>query len=315
MRKLGLAAGLAALAVLTTGGNASAAITTVGADLSGPPTGSPFGCGAPGGCTYAQNTPAFVSPVSGTILRWRVYSLGGSFTLRVIRGNTGIAKSSPMVTPSSGVFVFPTSLPISAGDRIGVDMPDDLSSELAVDSPASGGVDTWTPQLANGTTAAPVITYTNYETLLNVDILPAPKVSAIGIASGPIGGGTTVVITGTDFLEVKSVNFGATPANFKVDSENQVTATSPAGSPGAAAISVTTTAGTAVSPTSFTYTACIVPKLKGKTLKADRKRLRKAGCALGKVRGERYRGAKVKKQTRPPGTVLPPGAKVGVKLG
>ena len=57
---------------------------------------------------------------------------------------------------------------------------------------------------------------------------------------------------------------------------------------------------------------CTVPKLKGKSLKAARKRLRKANCALGKARG---RGRKVKKQSAKPGTVFPPGGQVNVRLG
>lgn len=57
---------------------------------------------------------------------------------------------------------------------------------------------------------------------------------------------------------------------------------------------------------------CVVPKLKGRRLKADRKSLRAAGCRLGKVKGH---GKNVKKQSVKPGTVLPPDSTVNVKLG
>jgi len=60
---------------------------------------------------------------------------------------------------------------------------------------------------------------------------------------------------------------------------------------------------------------CVVPKLQGKSLKVDRKKLREAGCKLGKVKGKKSRSAKVAKQSPKPGTVLAPGAKVNVKLG
>ena len=65
----------------------------------------------------------------------------------------------------------------------------------------------------------------------------------------------------------------------------------------------------------FTYTVCLVPKLKGKKLKAARKALTKADCKLGKVKGHKSKSAKVKKQSAKPGTALPPGTKVNVKLG
>lgn len=59
---------------------------------------------------------------------------------------------------------------------------------------------------------------------------------------------------------------------------------------------------------------CVVPKLVGKSLRAARRQLRKAHCKLGKVRGERARGAKVVRQYRRPAKELPAGTQVDVKL-
>lgn len=60
--------------------------------------------------------------------------------------------------------------------------------------------------------------------------------------------------------------------------------------------------------------SCVVPGLKGMSLKADRWRLRQAGCRLGAVRGRRSRSAKVVKQDVRVGTVLVAGSEVSVKL-
>ena len=60
---------------------------------------------------------------------------------------------------------------------------------------------------------------------------------------------------------------------------------------------------------------CRVPRLRGRSLPALGSRLREAGCALGKVRGEKSKTARVVKQYVAAGTVLPAGAKVSVKLG
>jgi hypothetical protein len=59
---------------------------------------------------------------------------------------------------------------------------------------------------------------------------------------------------------------------------------------------------------------CVVPGLTGRSLSVDRKRLKSAGCSLGKVRGERSGKARVVKQDVAPGTVLGAGARVSVKL-
>ncbi|HET7588618.1 MAG TPA: hypothetical protein VFK14_00315 [Solirubrobacterales bacterium] len=59
---------------------------------------------------------------------------------------------------------------------------------------------------------------------------------------------------------------------------------------------------------------CDVPALQGRTLKAARRALERADCRLGPVRGGHRRGARVVKQYRRHGAVLPAGARVGVKL-
>jgi beta-lactam-binding protein with PASTA domain len=67
--------------------------------------------------------------------------------------------------------------------------------------------------------------------------------------------------------------------------------------------SVTTPAGTSpvVAADTFVYVACVGPKLKGKTLKAAKKKLQKAECKLGKVKGKNSKKAKVKEQKPKPG--------------
>ena len=60
---------------------------------------------------------------------------------------------------------------------------------------------------------------------------------------------------------------------------------------------------------------CVVPKLGGSSLKGERRKLKRAGCKVGKVWGERSRAARVVRQTPRPGEVLAAGAKVHVKLG
>lgn len=143
-----------------------------------------------------------------------------------------------------------------------------------------------------------------------------PGISSLKPPSGSITGGTTVTITGRNFTGATVVAFGSRrAANFTVNSDTQITVVSPRASfPGRADVRVSTPAGVSrVAATDrFTYTACVVPKLTGKKLKVARRKLRRADCRLGKVKGH---GKKVRKQRPKPGKVLPPGSKVDVRLG
>jgi hypothetical protein len=52
-------------------------------------------------------------------------------------------------------------------------------------------------------------------------------VSGVNPATGPVGGGTIVTIQGKRFIGALSVRFGTTEGVFNVDSDTQITATSP----------------------------------------------------------------------------------------
>ncbi|WP_182481368.1 IPT/TIG domain-containing protein [Nocardioides immobilis] len=103
-----------------------------------------------------------------------------------------------------------------------------------------------------GGTPVPITAYAQW--------LPVPAITAIAPSSGPIEGGTSVVITGTGFTGATKVTFGKSgqAASFTVDSATQITAISPASATtGARAITVTTAAGRSayVDAGRFTYTA------------------------------------------------------------
>jgi hypothetical protein len=71
-----------------------------------------------------------------------------------------------------------------------------------------------------------------------------PTVTGVSPNIGPAAGGTTVLVSGTGFIDGStSVDFGPTPAtSVIVDSPTALTAIAPAGSPGSVDVTVTTTA-------------------------------------------------------------------------
>ncbi|MGZ3318687.1 MAG: IPT/TIG domain-containing protein [Isosphaeraceae bacterium] len=270
------------------------------------------------------------SPIEGTIVRWRIlYTKGGPYRLRVLALNangayTGVQTSAPETSTGTKLQSFPTSLPIKVGQTIGLDNSTS-EDELGAFISATDGFAVWNPALADNSTRAPTNVFigeiggevVGAELAFNADVVPRPAIVLLSPPSGPIAGETTVSIAGHDLSGATAVRFGDAPASFSVISDNQITAVSPASQVGPVDVTVTTPGGqsAAIEADRFTYTACVVPKLKGKSLKADRKKLRKASCKLGKVRGHRSKSAKVKKQSAKPGKVLPPGSKVNVKLG
>ncbi|NUR57940.1 MAG: hypothetical protein HOV87_04445 [Catenulispora sp.] len=99
----------------------------------------------------------------------------------------------------------------------------------------------------NGTSAvAPSDRYTY--------VLPPPTISSLSPNSGVSSGGTTVVITGTDFATAKSVYFGGTAASsFTVDSDTQITAVTRAQHNGTVPVTVTNSAGVSTAVQDFTF--------------------------------------------------------------
>ncbi|MDX6373283.1 MAG: hypothetical protein QOD98_2271, partial [Nocardioidaceae bacterium] len=85
----------------------------------------------------------------------------------------------------------------------------------------------------------------------------APILNTVSPNVGPIGGGTTVTLTGTDFRAGMQVLFGVTPAALvSVDPlGTSATVTTPAHAAGVVDVSVTTPGGTSTSANAFTYLA------------------------------------------------------------
>src|SRR5580704_805325 len=111
---------------------------------------------------------------------------------------------------------------------------------------AAGTVDVTVTTGAGTATATAAFTY-----------VPPPIVTGVGPNKGSTAGGLPVVVTGTGFTGTTSVNFGARPASFTVNSDTQIMATSPSGNAGPIDVTVTTSGGTSATSAAdkFTYFA------------------------------------------------------------
>jgi hypothetical protein len=349
MRKIGLAAiatvlGLAALLVP---GTAAARTITVGGELTGPTPDTITFSGPTATIANGELTGpnATVAPVDGRVVRWRVGPQPGTDTYRLtVLHPTGLgtyvatATSDPEPGSNSLSSGFTTALPIQAGDLIGLGISSTEPQVKLLVAPVAGATQFgWGPALGIGSPATAPNLVPGFESQFNAEIAPAPRVSRVAPASGPIAGGTAVIVFGRDFTQVGGVSFGSVPASsFTVLSENEIAATAPAGvRPGPFDVTVTTAIGTSPAEAADTFTydpaptpvpaptpsptpepapTCKVPSLTGKTLPATRQLLRRSRCRLGAVRGHRRTGDKVIKQSPRPGLSRPSGWAVNVTI-
>jgi hypothetical protein len=304
---------------------AQAAIVTVGSPLVGPFKSVPGGASEATllSLSLGETGAHATSPVTGAVVGWHVFDFEGTMRLRVLRpigGTTflSVGSSSPAVVTGLGLQTFSTSLPITAGDTVGLDLGKDGAIGI-VNNPASA-VAFWNPALPDGAAQPYTFAEPGGAWAFNAVVQPAPTIVAITPPMGSIKGGAAITLTGTDFEGASAVSFGSTPAkSFTVSSEGAITATAPASQKIAKVpVTVTTIAGTATSTATFAYQGCKVPKLAGKKLKAAKKKLRKAACKTGKVTkedGVTTKTGKVVVQSPKPGKTLAPGTKVKVILG
>lgn len=92
----------------------------------------------------------------------------------------------------------------------------------------------------------------------------APTITGLSAKSGPSAGGTTVVISGTSFVGVTSVEFGSTEAeSYVVNSSSTITAVSPPGTTGKVEITASTPNGESgvTSKDAFTFGAPTITSL------------------------------------------------------
>jgi hypothetical protein len=262
---------------------------------------------------------------------------GHSYRLRLLEAGpesktVAVGGSIPVSPAGFGLETFSATLPIKAGQSIGLDL--DREGTIGFRATVGGIGVNFSPALVDGVGATGREGMST-EYAFNAEVQPVPTVGDISPAFGPLRGGNKVRVSGTDFEGASGVRFGDTPAaSFEVDSESQITVVvPPRAEPASVPVSVTTVAGSATSPGVYAYErqpgeegggqqggsgSCTVPKLRGLKLKAAKRLLRKAGCATGRVtrrRGASARRARIVRQKPSPGRVLPTGTKVAVKLG
>jgi hypothetical protein len=208
-----------------------------------------------------------VSPAGSSTVDIRVTTPNGG-TSAVVSTDQFTYAPIPAVTaigPSSGTTAGGTSVTITGNGFSGtnftstaVNFGSTPATNFTVNSATS--ITAVSPAESAGTVDIEVTTPGGTSITSAVDrftyAVPVPAVTSISPASGYTTGGTTVVITGSNFGDATVVNFGGVPAtSFMVNSSTSITAVSPVGSVGTVDISVVTPSGTSATGNGdqFTY--------------------------------------------------------------
>jgi hypothetical protein len=218
----------------------SLASVTFGGDLALTPN---VGIAHVNASTVFDTTPAdgggpVASPITGTLLRWRIRtgssSSADTLRLRVLApaggGYTGAGTSAGVFAPTSAATTeFPTQLPIAAGDFIGIDTSALLDSYAMNVTGAT--LSTLSPQPADGGSPEAATTDANFELLVNADVAALPTSTATIPGCSP-GGQIAVTVTPDPDPAV-----AAAAVHYRVDGGGEVVAAT-SGSPGVATVTL-----------------------------------------------------------------------------
>jgi IPT/TIG domain len=255
---------LAAAGLALTVPTAAQALTVVG--QLAPPRQRPR---CTGNGDFFQNTLAegrsYVVEHKGVITSWSTMATDGDgqkLTFKLLRptpiGPMVVAHDGPRALVPGMVNTFRTEIPAEPGDILALnsanaeEVPNACSwvTGRVADSYAAAPGD-----VADGVALPSLVITGQLRVNVAATLLEPPSVELIGPAKSTLAGGTEVLLSGFNFDNVKSVTFGGVPARaFRVGSEEQILAISPARSqPGEVPVVVKTAAGAATAPEAFEY--------------------------------------------------------------
>ncbi len=242
-------------------------VTLTGNNFTGA-TSVTFGGAAGTGLTVVTNTTITVTTPAGaagavavaistgsgtaTLAASYTYSVAAAPTLTSVSPVSGPTTGGTLVTLTGTNFTGATG--VTFGGVAGTGLTVVNATTITVTTPAgTAGAVAVAVSTGGGTaTLAASYTYT----------APAPTLTAVSPPNGPLGGGTLVTLTGTNFTGASGVTFGGVAGTgLTVVNPTTITVTAPAGSVGAKAVAVTTGGGTATLAGSYTYMA--IPTITG----------------------------------------------------
>ncbi len=193
----------------------------------------------------AKQSPAGFSGAVAVLITASSGSSSGAPKVSSVSPNSGPTTGN-MVVQLTGTGFTGTTL-VSFGSTATTNFTINSDTALSVYDPAGsvGTVDVTVngPGGTSATSSADQFTYAG-----------PPTVTSVTPASGPITGGNSVTIAGTDFTSVTGVAFGPTVAtSFTVSNSTSITAEAPAAPQGTVDVTVSTSGGTSAESSADQY--------------------------------------------------------------
>jgi hypothetical protein len=171
-------------------------------------------------------------------------------TVTVVSPNAGPTAGGATVTITGTNFTGATL--VDFGTTAATNLVVVSATEITVTDPAeNAGVVNVIVTTPGGTSATSTADQFTYDAL--------PIITGVNPASGPLAGGTSVTISGSNLAGATAVDFGANPATITGITANSISVTDPAGAAGTVNVSVTTPGGTSVISTSDQFTYANLP--------------------------------------------------------
>jgi PKD repeat protein len=251
----------------------AAPLTVVFTDLS---TNNPtewnwsFGDGSLVNVTDQNPVHTFASPGNYTVSLNATNAVGSNTATSVeyitVIPAPAVTEVSPTSGPAAGGTLvtligtgFTGATAVRFGTTAGTGMTVNDDTNITVTSPAhAAGIVNITVTTPGGTSATSTDTEFTYTA--------RPTVTAVSPASGPLTGATAVTLTGTGFTGATSVMFGATAGTgVTVNSDTNITVTSPAHTAGTVYVTVTAPGGTSATVQASRFSYVIRPGVTGAT--------------------------------------------------
>ncbi|MCW3029676.1 MAG: hemicentin-2-like [Solirubrobacterales bacterium] len=243
---------LSGVSSITAGGQDSAALLNTGSVMAwGVNKWGTLGNGATG-------NPSAVPVAVAGITKVASLSAGGFHMIAYGEPIPVITGVSPNKAPLSGTSVTISGANLTGATAVKFGTAEATSftvnSETSITASAPAGTGTVDVRVTTPAGTSPVSSADRFT------YVPPPTITKLLTKTGPVGGGTSVTITGSSFVGVTAVRFGGTAASsFTVNSSTSITAVTPPEPAGQVAVSVATEYGTsaATSADLFKFAATI----------------------------------------------------------
>ncbi len=185
-----------------------------------------------------------VTTLGGTVTKTSAFTYAAAPTLTSVTPSAGPLAAGKTITLTGTNFLAGATVKVGGVAATSVVVVSSTSITAVTPAGAAGAKDVAVTTVGGTATKTAAFTY-----------VALPTITTVTPISGPVAGGTTITITGTNLTGATSVKVGGVAATILTNTATVITATTPAGTAGAQSVAVTTVGGTATKASAFTYVA------------------------------------------------------------